>query len=226
MLRTKMFSLALALIGIPSAAICQVSAGVRIGTLGVGPELALGINSRIAIRGGIGVTKYHYDGTVSDKRYSIDTPSSIWNIGVELSPFANAFHLSAGVLHRPQFDLTGTYTGTTRIGNNDYAGTVRLVGNVKNTTEIGPYAGLGFGRMTKKGFGVSFDLGVATLGDGKLSFTQATCTASNGQPCPNQSQFQSDVNTEAAKASNDFGKYLKWHPILSLSLHYGFGPKS
>ncbi|MDO8500284.1 MAG: hypothetical protein Q7S20_00395 [Gemmatimonadaceae bacterium] len=216
-------AVALAASALPSVASAQLSVGARVGTLGIGAEAGYGFNSRFAFRGGLGITKYHYEGDFSDKQFTVDTPPSIWNIGVEVSPFSNAFHLSAGVLHRPQFDLTGTFTGSTDVGNNTYSGTVRVVGNMKNEREIGPFLGLGFGRMTKRGFGMSFDLGVAQLGEGKINFTSATCTASNGQPCPNQSQFQADVQQDAADANKEIATYLKWHPIISLAFHYGFG---
>jgi hypothetical protein len=223
MLRKCAPFVALALVALPSVAFSQLAVGVRGGTLGIGPEAGYGITPKIAVRGGIGTTKYHYDADFSDKRFSIDTPPSIWNVGLELSPFSNAFHFGAGMLHRPQFDLAGSYTGSTQVGNNTYNGTVKIVGNMKNDREIGPYASLGFGRMTKRGLGLSLDLGVAQLGEGKFNFTSATCTASNGSPCPNQAQFQSDVKADADKATKEGAPYLKWHPIISLSLHYGIG---
>lgn len=98
---------------------------------------------------------------------------------------------------------------------------MNLAGNMKNSSEIGPYGGIGFGRTTKQGFGISLDLGVGYLGEGKISFTSASCTQANGQACPNQSQFQSDVQAEAAKANKEIASYVKWHPIISLGFHYG-----
>ncbi len=222
MFRKSVFFAALALLMMPAAGFAQLGIGVRVGTLGVGPEVGFGVNSRIALKGGLGISKYHYDGNFSDKQFTVDTPPSIWNLGVEVAPFSGGFHLGAGVMHRPQFDMTGTYTGATDVGNHTYNGTVKLVGNMKNSSEIGPYGGIGFGRTTKRGFGASLDLGVGKLGEGKIAFTSATCTASNGQPCGNQSQFQSDVQAETAKVNKDIGSYAKWHPIVSLSFHHGF----
>lgn len=219
----KFLTIAGAMVMVPSVALSQVSIGARIGTMGIGPEIGVAINPQIAVRGGIGTTEYQYEGDFSDKRFTIDTPPNIWNVGLEISPFGNAFHIGAGILHRPQFEIAGTYTGSTQVGNNTYTGTVNLAGNMKNESEIGPYGGFGFGRMTKKGFGVSLDLGVAYLGEGKINLTSATCTSSTGQPCPNQSQFQADVQAEAAKANKDIAAHVKWHPIVSLAFHYGFG---
>jgi hypothetical protein len=208
---------------LPLSADAQFGVGLRGGLLGVGPEVSIGINPNLGVRGGFGITTYHYDGTFSDKQVTVDTPDNIWNIGVDLTPFSGGFHLSAGVMHRPQFELAGTYTGSTEIGNNTYTGTVNLAGNMKNDSEIGPYATLGFGKVTKKGLGFSLDLGTGYMGAGKITLTSSSCTLSSGQPCPNQSQFQSDVAAEQKKMNDSIASYVKWHPIISLSIHYGFG---
>lgn len=221
MVKNLVMGFAVATLVCSSSADAQWSAGVRAGTLGIGPEVAFALSPMLALKGGIGMSQYHYEGDFSDKQFTIDTPPQIWNAGVEFSPGGGGFHLIAGVMNRPQFDLTGRYVGSTQIGNNTYSGTVNLVGNMKNSSEIGPYAGIGFGRSTKSGFGVSLDLGVGYLGEGKITFTSATCTQSNGQACPN-AQFQSDVQAETAKVNNDIASYVKWHPLLSLSFHYGF----
>lgn len=205
-----------------ASASAQFGIGLRGGTLGVGPEVTLGLNSQMGLRGGFGITKYHYDGTFSDKTVSVDTPNNIWNAGVDLMPFGNGFHLGAGMMHRPQFDLAGTYTGSTKVGNNTYAGTVKLAGNMKNDSEIGPYGVLGFGRTTKQGLGFTLDLGTGYMGTGKITLTSSSCTLSGGGACPNQSQFQSDVAAEQKKMNDSIASYVKWHPIISLSVHYGF----
>jgi hypothetical protein len=223
MRRTLVVAGTLVAIALPAAAGAQFGVGVRGGTLGVGPEVTFGISPQIGLRGGFGITSYHYDGTFSDKQVTVDTPDNIWNVGVDLAPFSGGLHLSAGVMHRPQFDLTGTYTGSTQVGNNTYTGTVNLAGNMKNESEIGPYATLGFGRTNKKGLGFSLDLGTGYMGAGKINLTSSSCTLSNGQPCPNQSQLEADVAAEQKKMNDSIASYVKWHPIVSLSIHYGFG---
>ena len=207
---------------VPATSHAQVAVGIRAGTLGVGPEVTLGINPNIGFRGGFGITKYHYDGTFADKQYTVDTPDNIWTLGVDLTPFAGGFHVGAGVMHRPQFDLTGTYTGSTQIGNTTYSGTVKLAGNMKNDSEIGPYGLIGFGRTNSSGLGFSLDLGTGYMGAGQINLTSSSCTLSNGSPCPNQSQFQADVAAEQKKMNDSIASYVKWHPIVSLSIHYGF----
>lgn len=222
MTRKIVIAIAALFLVVPVSARAQFGIGLRGGLLGVGPEVSLGVNPQIGFRGGIGITKYHYDGTFNDKQVTVDTPDNIWNVGVDLSPFSGGLHLSAGVMHRPQFDLTGTYTGSTQVGNNTYAGTIKLAGNMKNDSEIGPYATIGFGKTITPGLGFSLDLGTGYMGAGQINLTSSSCTLSNGSPCPNQSQFQSDVAAEQKKMNDSIASYVKWHPIISLSLHYGF----
>lgn len=209
---------------LPTSASAQFGVGVRAGTLGIGGEAAIALGKHLAIRGGIGTTKYHYDGTFNDKSFTVDTPPSIWNVGVDLYPGLGGFHVSAGVLNRKKFDFTGSYTGSTVIGNNTYTGTINLVGDMTNQHETAPYGAIGFGRTAKSGLGISLDLGAAAMGDGAVTFRTATCTLSNGTSCAN-AQFNSDVKAEETKINGDIGGFLKLHPIINLSLHLGLGGK-
>lgn len=213
---------------LPTAAFAQIGIGARAGTLGIGGEVSFALGSHFAVRGGFGTTKYHYDGDFAGKQFTVDTPPSIWNVGVDLYPGAGGFHVSAGVLNRKKFDFTGHYSGSTQVGNNTYTGDIDLIGNMTNKNETAPYAALGFGRTAKSGLGISLDLGAASMGTGTVTFTSATCKVTSGpaagQSCAT-STFQADVNREAAKVSADAEGFLKIHPIVSLSLHYGLGGK-
>jgi hypothetical protein len=77
--------------------------------------------------------------------------------------------------------------------------------------------------VAKSGFGFSFDLGAAQMGDATITITKQQCTTNAPGGCP--SSFSSDVQTEKQKVEDDIGGFLKWHPILSLGLHIGFGAK-
>ncbi len=208
-------------VSIPTAAFAQIGIAARAGTLGIGGEVAFGLGSHVAIRGGIGTTSYSYDGTFSDKTWHVETPPSIWNAGVDFYPGLGGFHISAGVLNRKKFDFSYTQTGSQTVGNTQYNGTVNIVGEMNNANETAPYAALGFGRTNKSGLGISIDLGAASMGDGTITVTQKNCTTNAPGGCP--TSFNSDVEAERQKVQDDIGGFLKLHPILSLSLHYGFG---
>lgn len=218
MSKKMIVALALAAIALPTAAFGQVGVAARAGTLGIGGEVAIGLGSRLQVRGGIGSTKYEYTGTFDNKDWTVNTPSTIWNAGVDLF-LTGGFHISGGFLNRKAFDFAYTETGSQTVGNTTYNGTVSIAGNMTNKNETAPYLGLGFGRTSKKGFGITLDLGAAQMGDGTLNITQKSCTSTAPGGCP--SSFNSDVETERQKVQNDIGTFLKWHPILSLGLHVG-----
>ena len=217
-------------VSIPAAAFAQIGIGARVGTIGLGGEVAVGVGSHLAIRGGLGMLPSTIDGTFSDISYSIDPPSSIWNIGVDLYPGLGSFHLSAGLLNRKQYDITADKSGDVDVGDQTYQGDVHLEGFLANAKETAPYIGIGFGRVANKGIGLFFDIGAAQMGDANIEFTnKSTCTVTSGpgagQPCPSQNgkTFQQSANDEATKAEEDVGTYLKWHPILQIGLRFGFG---
>jgi hypothetical protein len=220
--KTAVALAALIAIALPTSAFAQFGIAARAGTLGIGGEAAIGLGSRLAIRGGVGITSLSYDGTFNDKTWSVDAPSSIWNVGVDLYPGAGGFHVSAGVLNRPAFDFAYTQTGSQTVGNTTYNGTVNIVGEMTNKNETAPYASIGFGRTTK-GVGISFDIGAASMGDGTINITTKNCTTTAPGGCP--SSFNADVETERQRVQDDIGGFLKLHPILQLAFHIGFGGK-
>lgn len=218
MSKKTILALAFAAIALPTSAFAQIGIAARAGTLGIGGEVAIGVGSALQIRGGIGTTKYEYTGKFDDKDWTVNTPPTVWNAGVDLF-IGGGFHISGGVLNRKKFDFAYTQTGSQTVGNTTYNGTVNIVGEMTNEKETAPYAGIGFGRTSKRGFGLTLDLGAALMGDGTLTITQSSCKLSNGSNCPGN--FSSDVEVQRQKVQDDFGGYLKYHPILSVGLKMG-----
>jgi hypothetical protein len=222
-MKTKLALAAFVALVLPTASFAQVGIGVRAGTLGIGGEAAIALGSHLAVRGGIGTTKLSYDGTFDNKTWHVDTPPSIWTAGIDLFPGGGGFHLSGGLLNRKGFDFAYSQTGSQTVGNTTYNGTVNIAGDMTNEHETAPYVGLGFGRVAKTGFGFSLDLGAAQMGDAHIAITSKSCTTTAPGGCP--SSFNNDVETERQKVEDDIGGFLKWHPILSIGLHIGFGGK-
>lgn len=212
-------------VALPGTAFGQVGIGARAGTLGVGGEVSFGVGSRIGIRGGIGFLPSDIDATVDDIDYTLDLPSSIWNVGVDLYPTGGGFRISAGVLNRTKFAMSATETGTTEVGGNNYTGTVTINGTLENERETAPYLTIGFGKTYSSGLGLFVDLGAAQMGEADIELN-GTCTADgSAQPCPPQNgmTFQQALEVEERTAEEDAGSFLKWHPILQIGLKIGFG---
>jgi hypothetical protein len=221
MSKKTILALAVCAIAFPSAARAQIGVGVRAGTLGIGGEVAIALGSHLAIRGGVGATGYHYDGTYDNKNFKVDLPPTIFNIGLDFYPGIGGLHASVGMLNRKKFDFVGAFTQSATIGGQTYQGDITLTGNMTNERETAPYVSVGFGRTTKTGIGFSLDLGAASMGKGTVTFTDYTCQSGTTN-CKSQIP-QARVDEEAAIVSSDLEGWLKWHPILSASLHFGLG---
>jgi hypothetical protein len=208
--------IALLVVGSPAAGFGQIGGAARAGTLGIGGEVSVAVAPRITLRGGVGALPFEYNSTYSDLEYTVSAPATIWNLGIDFHTGVAGLRLSAGVLHRSQFDLEGHYTGTTQIGGQTYNGTLDVTGAMKNDTETAPYFAIGFGRTRGRGIGLFLDAGMALLGDGRIRLT-GTCDGCGTA----QQQFQNSLDEEAAQAEDDFGEFLKVHPVLQIGLRLG-----
>lgn len=229
MSKKTLVALAALVIAFPATAFGQIGIGVKAGTLGVGGEVSFGLNSRLAIRGGVGSIPTEPEFTLSEIKYTINPPSTIWNVGVDLFPFGGGFHISAGLLNRKRYELELNGSGSQEIGGETYNGDIRLVGFLENEKETAPYVAIGFGRVASNGIGLFIDLGASPMGTANIEFTQSSCTVTSGpgagQPCPSSGgkTFQQSANEEANQAEEDAGGFLEWHPILQIGLKFGFG---
>ena len=212
---------ALLALAVPAVASAQLSVGARAGTLGLGGEVSFGLTRLLAVRGGIGFVPYSYEDTFEDVNYEVTAPERIWNVGLDVYPFGGGLRISAGVLNRPSIDLAATGQQTATIGGRQYTGDLNIQGALSNESETAPYASIGFGRATARGFGFFVDLGAAFLGDARVDLT-GTCTeSSTGQPCPNfAAELQREEDEFNAEIS-DFGSYVKIHPILQIGFRIG-----
>ena len=210
-------------IALPTTAFGQIGIGARVGTLGIGGDVSVGIGSRLGIRAGLGVVPDDIEITLDDIEYTLDPPTNIWNLGVDVYPFGGGFRLSAGIVNRKSFELTAVRTGQTEIGGNTYNGTITIDGTLGNERETAPYASIGFGKLHSSGFGVFADLGAVQMGDAVIRLT-GTCVVNGTQQCPSQNgqTFQQTLDEEAQQAEEDAGTYVKWHPILQIGLKIGF----
>jgi hypothetical protein len=212
---------ALLALALPAAASAQLSVGARAGTLGLGGEVSFGVTRLLAIRGGIGFVPYTYQNEFEQVDYEVSFPERIWNVGVDLYPLGSGLRLSAGLLNRPSFELVATGQQQAEIGGRTYNGDLDIQGSLSNERETAPYATIGFGRATGRGFGFFVDVGAAFVGEGEISLS-GTCTeTSTGQPCP---EFQTRLQQEEDEANaelDQFGSFVKVHPILQIGFRIG-----
>ena len=212
---------ALLALAMPAAASAQFSVGARAGTLGVGGEVSFSVTRLLAIRGGIGLVPYTYSDQFEEVNYEVSLPERIWNVGIDVYPLGSGLRLSAGLLNRPSFELVASGQQQATIGGRTYNGDLDIQGSLSNEKETAPYATIGFGRATGRGFGFFVDAGAAFVGEGEISLS-GTCTeTSTGQPCP---EFQTRLQQEEDEANadlDDFGSFVKIHPIFQIGFRIG-----
>ena len=221
MRKTAVALAAVLAVALPQAASAQMSAGVRAGTLGLGGEVSFGLMRMLAVRAGLGMIPYSYDNTFEDVAYTVHAPERIWNVGVDFYPLGSGLRVSAGMLNRPKYELEARGQQSAVIGGRTYTGDLDITGSLSNEKETAPYASIGFGRATGRGFGFFVDLGAAFLGEGEIQL-EGTCTeTSTQQPCPEfQTRLQQEEN-EANQQLDEFSSFVKVHPILQVGLRIG-----
>ena len=213
----KLLAVALLAGVLPAAASAQgIGVGARIGTLGVGGEIAVGLSSRFEVRGGFGVLPVEISRTYSDVEYTIEPTSPLANIGVDFYPLGTSLRIGAGMLFLSEpTTLGGEFTGTVEIGDRTYTGSE--VGTLSGELDHGsraPYAIVGFGSHTGRGIGLFLDLGAAFMSDPVLRL-EAT------GPVADDPQFQADLERERAEAEEDAKDFLKVLPIASIGIRIG-----
>lgn len=194
----------------------RLGIGGRVGSLGVGPEVAIGLGERVVLRGGMGLMPLEPSITLGDIDVTFELPTS-YTLGVDVY-LNGALRIGAGFLFRsedPRF--TGVFTADQDIGGQTFTpqeiGT--LIARLDSEGQV-PYALIGFGKHTAPGVGLFLDLGVAFLGaPGFRLDTEGGTLSDDSGP------LRTALDAEAAQFEEDAGRYLELWPILSLGLRIG-----
>jgi hypothetical protein len=217
MSRKSSLVLALALAAAPiGTASAQVGVAGRIGTLGLGGEVAVDLGNRLVLRGGVGVWPVDFSGSPGDLDVTLELPT--WfNVGLD-AYLNGAVRVGGGILFKkedPRF--TGEFTADQEIGGQTF--TPQEIGTliaVIDSRDKVPYALIGFGKHTAPGVGLFVDFGVAFLGS--PSFLLST---EGGTLDDDSGQFRAALDAEAQEFEEDSGKYLEFWPILNIGLRIG-----
>lgn len=226
--RPLLSALALSLAASAAGAQASVHGGVRVSSLGYGPELTVGLNKKIAVRAAYQTVELTRDYTDDKATYEL-TPSFKGVQGfVDVHPFGGKFRLSAGLVsHTAELNLTGVAkaTGTFSFNGVDY--TTTQVGNVIGKVALpkqSPYAGFGWSPslVGKSRVGVAFDAGVLKQSTPETTLRVTGPLATDATVVG--TTFRANVEAERVKLANDVGDQalLKWFPVVSLTLRVRF----
>jgi len=209
---------ALAAVGaaVPASVTAQgLGLGARVGTLGLGGEVALEVTETLVLRGGLGLTPFEPSATFDDIDVTLTLPTW-YNVGVDLY-LNGALRLGGGLLFKADDpELSGSFNVAQDIGGTTY--TPLEIGTLKgviDSSDTVPYVLLGFGKHTAPGVGLFLDLGVAFLGDPEVRLSSEDGTLSLDPTT------QDALDREAQDFEDDMRTYLRFWPILSLGLRIG-----
>ena len=197
MKKTVLFVAFLALALVPGDVTAQgFGLALKAGSTGLGGDAAYTFSDKFGLRAGIGLLPFEVSVTETDTEYTATPPSPQFTVLADWFPTGGSFRLSGGLLITDDLDLEGTYDG--------YAVTGSVM--LKKTQ---PYAGLGFGNITKGGLGFVLDLGVG--------FGDEPVVALSGP-----SEIQDELDKEAAELEEAL-TWFRFYPVLSLGLSFGIG---
>src|SRR6478609_9033662 len=205
MKKALVFAAALAACG---AAQAGTGVGVRIGTTGLGIDVAKSLMPTLDARVGYSGGSWGYDSSTSGASYTGDIKLSNLNALLDFHPLGPLFRLTGGVIfNKNKYEATGTPNGQ--------------AGSFNATVESGktaaPYLGIGWGNVA--GMGVNFyaDLGVMFMGTPKASIS-ANCSGLSGAQC---TALQNQVATEQQNLQDKLDRF-KAYPVLNIGLTIGF----
>ncbi|HZD04573.1 MAG TPA: hypothetical protein VE173_06635, partial [Longimicrobiales bacterium] len=105
----------------PSPVVAQLSIAPRIGTLGLGVDVGLGLAPVATLRGGVGFVPLKPRGTFDEVEYEVTVPGAV-TLGLDLHPGGGGFRLSGGVMMQTDdLRIEGTPSSEVEIGDQTYA---------------------------------------------------------------------------------------------------------
>jgi hypothetical protein len=209
------------LAAVPSLDAQGVGVAVHAGTLGLGADVGIAVHPRIGLRAGANFMPVKPDFTISDIRYSVSVPSPQFTGAVDLF-LVGPLRLTGGLRvsasdFTVEADLSGS-SETVDVGDTTYTGAdVGVLTGTLESNQFAPYAGIGIGRVGGSRLGFFLDLGVAFTGEPSVAFTSDGSI--NNDPLAGP-VFRAELNREAAQVEDE--SLLKYYPILSVGLSFGF----
>ncbi len=197
----------------------NVAVGAKIGTLGIGGDLTLGVNEYLNLRGGGSWASLSISRKIQDVDYDLDLDLTTFPILLDVHPFANNFRVSGGmILHsQAKAKLKATPDKEVTIGDHKYpaAAVGTLSGAIESARQVAPYIGIGYGNAVGSDACLSFifDLGVAFQ-------TYDVALTADG-PAMAFPEFREDLQKEQEKIQDDADSF-KIYPVLAFGIAYYF----
>jgi hypothetical protein len=204
--RMMMATLVAAMVVTSAARADGFGVDAKAGTLGMGAEIGYRFNDYLGVHAGINAGSFDFDNEDAGIEYSYGMDFDTLPVMIDWYVFGGGFRLTGGYVNNKN-NITGTATGALDIGGGTY--------NTTATNEISfdtssTYVGLGWGGVpsSKRGFGLSLDIGVMMQGSPTVELTAP------GVP-------PGDIAAEEASLNDELKDYKYW-PVVSLGIGYTF----
>jgi hypothetical protein len=164
----------------------------KAGFLGLGVEYTYQLNERVGLRAGLNGSEYGFDGVESGIRYDFDLIWDSMSLAVDFHPRRSPLRITAGLLSNDNgLQAVSRSADDITVGGSTY--TPAEVGTLTAAVEFdstAPFVGLGWDwSRNKRRFGVSFDLGIVSQGEPRLTLV------ADG-PLIGDPALQSDIDAE------------------------------
>ncbi len=207
----------------PALAMQDIMVGGRVGTLGIGAEVAVPLNEQVTLRGGAGLLGFDMNltgrfGLADERTAELTLPKAFYTLGADVR--LPGLRVGAGILFKsrdPIYRVTLDSGASIDIGEGKY--TEPEVKTLTTTLSSGgraPYVLLGFGSTSPFGLSISADIGVVRLSGAKL-----TMAATGDEALLESNEFLDNLALEEEETRDDFGNFVNYWPIISVSVRYG-----
>lgn len=217
MKRAVCLSLMILFLAVGNAAAGRVATGIKVGSLGIGADVTVGLHERLNFRLNGNYLALSFSSEIEDIDYDLDVDFKTAIAMLDWHPFASGFRITGGVsFNDKNFTLSGTPTQAERIGDRIYP--PELVGTINGDVEpssIAPYLGIGYGRAVGHEGRLSFvfDLGL-------LYQTYDVSLTATG-PAFLLPEFRDDLAKEEGAIQSNFDDF-RIYPILAFGISYQF----
>lgn len=199
-----------------------IGVSARVGTLGVGVDVAKSIAPQFNARLGANFGSVNFNRTDSGIDYNSQLNLSSVQLFGDYYPFGSNsnFRVTGGFLaQNNRFAVTGkpSGNGTYTIDGTQYPASAvgTLSGEFQYGNSIAPYLGIGIGKSTTEGFGFNADLGVMFAGSPKVTLTASNPTF-NGNATARQ-----QLDNQARQTEADL-RGFNVYPVVSVGVSYAF----
>jgi hypothetical protein len=198
----------------------DIALGARISTLGVGPDITVGILDSLNIRaaGHWGSIDLKGDGEDIEYDCTLDLRSGL--VTAEWFPLGGDFHIVAGAfINGNSLDASAELKNGLSYNIGGYSYTFAEIGGIKGDIDydsVAPYLGIGWGNPVSKDYNLTYfiDLGIAYQGKADVSLTASGTLA-------NDPAFLADLQEEEDDLQDDLDNW-KYYPVISMGLTYKF----